>query len=232
MNVLGLITARGGSKGLPGKNIAPVLGRPLIAWTVDAAMKSARINRTVISTDDASIADAAREAGAEVPFLRPAELARDETPHLPVVEHAVRWLMDDGWTPDLVVILQPTSPLRLSSDIDNAVDMLLESDAPSLASVMLTAHPHLLRTRDDQGRLTPMTDLPAVHPRRQDMEQVWWLNGAVYIIRTEALLAGKCLVGDGTLGYPMPWNRSLDIDSPSDLEDAATLLAARKEGDR
>jgi len=232
MNILGLITARGGSKGIPGKNVAPVLGRPLIAWTVDAALKSRRLTRTVLTTDDPAIAEAARAAGAEVPFLRPAELARDDTPHLPVLVHAVQWLTDAGWAPDVVVVLQPTSPLRAAQDIDAAVDRLLASDAPSLVSVAPAVHPHLLRTMDADGRLRPVLPLPGVHPRRQDLDPVWRMDGALFLIRTPALLAGATLVGEGTIGFVMPPERSLDIDDPADLEEAGRRLAARGEGGR
>lgn len=229
MNILGLITARGGSKGIPGKNIAPVLGRPLIAWTVDAALASRRLTRTVLTTDDPAIAEAARAAGAEVPFMRQAELARDDTPHLPVLVHAVNRLTEEGWPPDVVVVLQPTSPLRTAADIDGAVDRLLASDAPSLVSVVPAVHPHLLRTMDAHGRLHPLLPLPDVHPRRQDLEPVWRMDGALFAIRTEALLAGMSLVGAGTIGFAMPPERSLDIDDPSDLQEAGRRLAAREE---
>src|SRR5437868_14236669 len=122
VRVLGVITARGGSKGLPGKNLRPLAGTPLIAHTIDTALAAAAFDRLILSTDDETIAAAARSRGCDVPFMRPAELARDETPHLPVLQHAVRWLAEhDRYSPDAVMILQPTSPLRRAQDIRESI---------------------------------------------------------------------------------------------------------------
>jgi CMP-N,N'-diacetyllegionaminic acid synthase len=232
MKILGLITARGGSKGLPGKNVALVAGRPLVAWTVEAALASGRLHRTIVSTDDPAIADICRAHGVEAPFLRPTELARDDSPHQPVLEHAVRWLMkNEDWTPEIVVLLQPTSPLRNAADIDGAVELLLRSKAPSVASITATrTHPYLVRSMDAQGRLTPSVEIPSGYLRRQDFPPVFELNGAVYVIRTEALLAGEPLVGPETLGFMMPTERSLDIDDPADLKTAERTLCAQGKG--
>jgi len=130
------VTARGGSKGLPGKNLRLLAGKPLIAYTIDAAVASGAFDRLVLSTDDADIATVARTLGCAVPFTRPAELARDETPHLPVVQHAVRWLDEhERYRPDAVMILQPTSPLRQPQHISEAVALLERSGADSVVGV-------------------------------------------------------------------------------------------------
>ena len=146
MRVLGIITARGGSKGVPGKNLKPLGGRPLIDYTIDAA-NDTPLDRLILSTDDNKIAVVARGLGCEVPFMRPAELARDETPHLPVIQHAVQWLRDkENYSPDIVLTLQPTSPLRSSADIAAALRMLELSDADSVVSVnKVGAHAHPMR---------------------------------------------------------------------------------------
>ena len=145
MHVFGIIGARGGSKALPKKNIAPLGGKPLIAWTIEAAVRSRTITRTVVPTDDAEIAKAAERYGAEVPFRRPEELAEDATPGPAVVLHVVRWLdQHEGYRPDLVVYLQPTSPLRVPEDIDAAVALLVEREADAVVGVCpVQRHPYL-----------------------------------------------------------------------------------------
>jgi CMP-N-acetylneuraminic acid synthetase len=136
MRTLGVVTARGGSKSVPGKNLKLLAGKPLIAYTIEAAQKSGAFDRIVLSTDEPAIADAARALSCEVPFLRPPELARDDTPHLPVMQHAVGWLRDsDQYEPDLVMILQPTSPLRSEADIHAAIDLIVATGADSVVSV-------------------------------------------------------------------------------------------------
>ena len=155
MKVLGVITARGGSKGIPGKNLKLLGGRPLIAYTIDAAQQSNALDRLILSTDDPAIAEAARALGCEVPFLRPPELARDDTPHLPVMQHAVEWLAaHDSYHPDLVLILQPTSPLRRAEHMREAVSLAQTSAADSVVGVSaVPVHYHPLRTlRVDAGR--------------------------------------------------------------------------------
>src|SRR3989344_1664495 len=136
MKVLGIITARGGSKGIPGKNIKPLLGKPLIAYTIESAKTSGVFDRLILSTDDAEITRVAKEYGCDVPFMRPTELAEDKSAHLPVMQHAVRWLKEnENYSPDYVMILQPTSPLRQPFHIQEAVDLILRTKADSVLSV-------------------------------------------------------------------------------------------------
>src|SRR5262249_33542953 len=133
MSILGLISARGGSKGLPRKNVLPVAGKPLIAWTIGAALSSRKLSRLLVTTDNQEIAEVARAYGAEVPCLRPAELARDESPVIEAVEHALRWVeKEKGEMPEYVLLLQPTSPLRTTADIDGAIDLACSRNADAV----------------------------------------------------------------------------------------------------
>ena len=232
MRVLGIITARAGSKGIPGKNLKLLGGRPLIDYTIDAA-NDTPLDRLILSTEDEKIADVARQLGCEVPFMRPAELARDETPHLPVIVHAVQWMRDHAnYVPDIVLTLQPTSPLRSSADIAAALRMLELSDADSVVSVnAVAAHAHpmrMLRVGADGLATLFVTGDPVRKRvnRRQDLPQAYVMNGAVYACRTDVLLAGEpSLFGDRVVAYPMPVERSISIDTPEDWEEAERQLA-------
>jgi CMP-N-acetylneuraminic acid synthetase len=226
--VLAVIAARGGSKAVPGKNIADLGGRPLIAWTVAAALAS-RAERTIVTTDDAAIADAARAAGAEVPFVRPAELARDETPGTEPVIHAVEWLeRHEGYEPDIVMSLQPTSPFRTATDIDAAISLLVAREADSVVSVMpADGHPYWMKRRDADGWIVPfLPDSPATF-RRQELPEALMLNGAIYAARRAVLLASRGWYTGRTAPYVMPIERSLDIDTAWDLRLARLLVSAR-----
>ncbi|HVZ21822.1 MAG TPA: acylneuraminate cytidylyltransferase family protein [Vicinamibacterales bacterium] len=233
MKVLGVITARGGSKGLPGKNLRPLAGKPLIAHTIDAARESRAFDRVILSTDDEAIAGAARTRGCDVPFMRPDELARDETPHLPVLQHAVAWLRDhEGYTPDAVMILQPTSPLRRAVDIVESIALLERSGADSVVSVSeVPAHYNPMRTLriDAHGFASLFVTGEPVRRRinrRQDMPAAWTMNGAIYLFRTAALHDGEpSLYGARTAAYVMPAAVSVSIDSLDDWHDAERALA-------
>ncbi len=233
MQVLGVITARGGSKGIPGKNLKLLAGRPLLDYSIDAA-NDTPLDRLILSTEDKKIADAARALGCEVPFMRPAELARDETPHLPVIQHAVRWLEERVYRPDAIMILQPTSPLRSAADIAAALRMLELSGADSVVSVTeVTAHAHPMRMLkvDDHGFARLFATGEPVRNRinrRQDLPQAWVMNGAVYACRTEVLFAADTnLYGDRVVAYPMPAERSISIDDLDDWEAAERTIAKR-----
>lgn len=232
MKVLGVITARGGSKGIRGKNLKPLAGRPLIAYTVEAARQSGALDRLVLSTDAPAIADAARSLGCDVPFMRPPELARDDTPHLPVMTHAVAWLREHAdYQPDAVLILQPTSPLRRAEDIRLSIAMLERTGADSVVSVSeVPAHFNPMRTLriDDSGLATLFVTGQAVRTRinrRQDMPAAWTMNGAIYLFRA-ALLTGSepTLYGERTAAYPMPGPFGLSIDDLDDWIEAEHAL--------
>jgi len=234
MKVLGIITARGGSKGIPGKNLKLLGGKPLLAHTVDAVADCA-LDRVILSTEDPRIAEAGRALGVDVPFMRPAELARDETPHLPVIQHAVQWLeAHQAYRPDAVVILQPTSPLRSAVDIAAALRMLELSDADSVVSVNeVSAHAHPMRMLrvDDDGYATLFVSGQPVRSRinrRQDLPKAWVMNGAIYGCRTAALFGDEpSLYGNRVIAYPMPAERAVSIDDLHDWAEAEQALARR-----
>jgi len=222
-SVLAIIPARGGSKGVPRKNIRDLAGKPLIAWTIEAAQKSQYIDRLVLSSDDEEIMQVARTYGCEVPFARPAELARDETPGIDPILHALTAL--PGY--DYVVLLQPTSPLRSTEDIDGCLARCERSNAPACVSVTEpTHHPQWMYTMDDSETLLPISEQRSV--RRQDLPQVYSLNGAVYVARAEWLNESHSFLGEGTLGYVMSAHRSVDIDTEQDLAIAACLLQQKE----
>lgn len=222
--VIATICARGGSKGLPGKNLRPLAGKPLIVHTIEQALACRAIEGVFVSTDDERIADVAQRAGAQVPHLRPAELATDEAPKLPAIEHLVAHLESDGMKVETVVDLQPTSPLRTSQDIEAALALLDEVDL--VVSVTEPSHNpyYTLAEADAQGRLR--LSKPAAFARRQDAPAVWGLNGSIYVWRREALPQA---IAEGFWSvrarpYAMPRNRSVDIDDLEDFELAQWYL--------
>ena len=228
MLVLGVIPARGGSKGLPDKNLRVVAGRSLLAHAVEVARASRRLTRVVLSTDDPAIARAGEALGVEVPFMRPADLAADDSPMLPVLQHAVRTLAEGGFAPDAVVLLQPTSPLRRAEHVDAAIEMLERTGADSVVSVVEVPHRFnpvsVLSLHGD--RLRPQAAGPLV-TRRQDKPRVFARNGpAVLAVRTH-VLAGGSLYGDDSRGMVMSARESLDIDDAWDLEVAELMLSKR-----
>lgn len=234
MRVLGVVTARGGSKGIPGKNLKRLAGQPLIWHTLQSAAAASVFDRVVVSTDDHAIANFARVHGCEVPFLRPAELAQDETPHLPVLQHAVTWLREnEGYKPDAVMILQPTSPLRRAEDIREAVALLEKSGADSVLTVStVSTHVHPLRMlrvgEDGTARLyvsgAPVRDRIN---RRQDLPPAWVMNGAIYLFRTHVLSGAQpSLYGDRSVALPIPAPYDISLDDPEDWDVAERALAA------
>ncbi len=220
--VLALIPARGGSKGLPGKNILPVGGRPLIGWTVEAAKQSRYIDRVVLSSDDDKIIAAARACGCDVPFRRPAELATDTTPMIDVVLHALEALGEY----EIVALLQPTSPLRTAADIDAACAMLEDDGVPACVSVSpVEQSPYWMYRLGTDRRMTPLIDIGSQATRRQDLPEVYALNGAVYVARASWLRQHRTFVTPDTFAHVMPQERSIDIDTAADLEAFKRILA-------
>lgn len=214
MKVLALIPARGGSKGLPRKNILAANGRPLIAWTIQAAIDADCIDRVVLSSDDDEICAVAGEYGCDVPFKRPSALATDEASSIDVVMHALRELR--GY--DYIIVLQPTSPLRTSADINAAFNLMLDSDAPACVSICLADEtPYWMYRLDAAGRMQALLELPAGITRRQDLPASYSLNGAIYIAKTDWLIKRKSFISSETVGYVMPKSRSLDIDTREDF---------------
>lgn len=213
-SVLAIIPARGGSKGVPRKNIRDVVGKPLIAWSIEEAKKSVYIDRLVISTDDQEIANIAVQWGGEVPFLRPAELARDDSPGIAPVIHILK---TEGFSEyDLVVLLQPTSPLRKVEDIDGAIAFMVNRNAKACVSVVEPdKSPFWMFFLDGTGHLVPL--LEGDFACRQDIPPVYALNGAVYVAEVSWLLSKQAFISDETVAYTMPKDRSIDIDTETDL---------------
>lgn len=222
--ILGVITARGGSKGIPGKNIKPLLGRPLVWYTIDAAQKSGVFNRIILSTDDEKIAEVAKGYGVEAPFMRPKELAEDKTPHLPVLQHAVKWLKEnENHEPDAIMILQPTAPLRQAFHIKEAVELFRESQADSVVSVTeLPSHyyPYWSVTASEDGWGQLFTGQAIRHriPRRQSFpKKVYAHNGAIYLLKAGVLFSHEpSLYGERVKLYPMEEKYNINIDEPHD----------------
>ena len=232
MDILGLIPARGGSKGIPHKNIVPLLGRPLLAYSCEAALASRQLSRVIISTDDLQIAEVAREHGVEVPFMRPDELALDDTLALPVVQHAVQWLEEkEGYSPDAVMILQPTSPLRQAKHIDGAVEVMNRTVADTVVSVVEVPHqysPVSLMSVDDRGRLVSYQSGPMVL-RRQDKPLLYARNGpAVLLVQRTTLIEQDTLYGANTQPYLMDEIDSFDVDTKNDLIIIEALMKQRR----
>ena len=233
--MLAVVPARGGSKGIPRKNLQPLAGRPLVAHAIEAGLAARLVSRVVCSTDDVEIADAARQAGAEVPFLRPAELARDDTEDWPVFVHALDWLSaHDGWVPRLVVNLRPTSPLRTPCHIDQAIRLLLDSGADSVKAVCLARqHPHKMWLfRAGTAEMEPFVKSAFRQQRgpdvpRAELEDVYWQNGVVDVTRHEVIREQRVMIGKRVAGLVTLPEESIDIDTPLDLALAELLLARR-----
>ncbi len=224
--VLAVITARGGSKGVPRKNLRQVAGKPLIAWTIEAARASRYLDKVVLSSEDDEIMRVAAEWGCEVPFARPANLAQDDTPGIDPVLDALARLPGYG----LVVLLQPTSPLRSADDIDRAIELCVERHAPACVSVTpATDSPYWMFTMDN-AKLQPLLGSSALPERRQVLPQAYSLNGAVYVARPPWLLETKSFLAEGTVAYVMPAERSVDVDEELDLKLVEILLAEKGQG--
>ena len=235
--ILALIPARGGSKKVPGKNIRPLAGKPMIAYAVEAAKESRFITRVIVSTDDDAIAAAAREAGAEVPFRRPTELGGDRVTDLPVFQHALRWLEErENYRPELVVHLRPTAPLRRAEHIDAGIEKLLaHPEADAVRSVMpATQHPHKM-WKFDGKRMRPflpglsMADEQFNQPR-QALPEAFIQNGSVDVVRREVILEKNSMTGSVVLGMIMDELDSVNVDQEEDFLLAELLMKRREEG--
>ena len=230
MSIVGLIPARGGSKGIPGKNIALCAGRPLLAYTAEPALQAKRLDRVILSTDDKAIAEVGAGLGIEVPFVRPAELSGDEASSLSVIAHALDWLEAQGEIVEALVLLQPTSPLRRVAQIDEAIERFRASAADTLVSVIEVPHrfhpESVMRMEGDA--LLPLKSSGEMVLRRQDLPKLYARNGpAILILSPKQIRAGNFYSGR-TVAYEMPAADSLDIDAPEDLMLAEMILAQRR----
>ena len=232
MRTLGLIPARGGSKGIPGKNVRLLGGKPLLAHTAEAALAAGRLSRVILTTDDEEIAEVGRRLGLEVPFLRPAELARDDTPTLPVVQHAVAELERQGDAFDAVCLLQPTSPFRRPEDVDACVDLLEAEGLDAVISVLPVPsehNPHWVYFRDGEGLLRLATGEDQPIPRRQELPLAFHRDGSIYVVRREVLMRENSLYGRRLGGYVMPEpERSVNLDTLADWAKAESLAAEKR----
>jgi N-acylneuraminate cytidylyltransferase len=227
-STVAIVPARGGSKGIPRKNLVPVGGRSLLQWAIDAARASTLVDRVIVTTDDEEIAAAARDGGAEVPFLRPAELALDATTDLPVFQHAVAWLDEHGTAPDVVVHLRPTSPSRRPGLVDQAVARLLEEpSASSLRSVSPAPHTPWKMWEIDGDYLRPLLgtmEQEAFNQPRQALPPAWLHDGVIDVIRSEVIRSGS-MTGPRVLAWRSLEDEAVDIDRPQDLAEAEAALA-------
>lgn len=220
--ILGIVPARGGSKGLPRKNIISLCGRPLLGWPIQTAKGSRFIDRVIVSTDDYEIAEKAIEQGAEVPFIRPAALASDKASSFSVVEHALSFLTAKGDIYDYIVLLEPTSPLTESEDIDAALEILHKSReiADSIISVskMEGAHPAFNVVIQETGIIVPFCSSEFSSPiRRQDISDVYFFDGSLYISDVKVYLERKTFCHEKTLAYVTPKWKSIEVDDIVDL---------------
>lgn len=224
---LAIIPARGGSKGLPRKNISLLCGKPLIHYSIEAALESGCVDEVVVSTDSEEIAKISGQAGANIPFMRPADLATEGATTIDVLKHAVTFYEQEQHRFfDNIILLQPTSPLRTSLDIVEAYRIFTEDNADSLQSVSPSeVHPYLLREMDGSQLTSYLkNDREDVRLRRQDLENFYVLNGAIYIVKRDILMNKSTLIGSNNCGYIMPENKSIDIDNEFDLRLAEFLL--------
>lgn len=228
--VVAIVPARGGSKSIPRKNIRTFAGHPLLAYSIAAALQSNVVTRVIVSTDDEEIASVARAYGAEVPFLRPAALAQDETTDFPVFEHALMWLAEhEGYHPDVVVQLRPTSPIRPQSCVDNAVSILLaHPDADSVRGVVPSGqNPYKMWRLDEGGQMHPLLTSEFAEPYnmpRQKLAPTFWQTGHIDAIRTATILEKKSMSGDVIYALRISPEYSVDIDNPRDWSRAEWLL--------
>lgn len=234
LNILAVITARGGSKGLPGKNIKLLGGKPLLAYSILSAQESSLITDLILSTDDEAIAAVGKEWGVEVPFMRPPELANDTAGHLEVMQHAVAFMEEQrGIRYDFVVILQPTSPFRLVEDIDLTVQKLIDTGADSAVSMVeLESSAHPIKAKKMEGdRVLSYCIEESPGTRRQDFPVAYKRSSAVYAMRRDLLMEKGELYGEVIVGHVVPQNRSIDIDDPLDWVKTEYLLGElQKEG--
>lgn len=218
-SILALIPARGGSKRLPRKNVLPFMGKPLISWTIDAALKSKYIDRVVVSTEDNEIADIAQEYGAEVPFIRPKEIATDEATTIDVALHTISTLIKLGHNYDLILLLQPTSPLRSAEDINKIIELLDTSNSDCVISVCEAEHsPLWSNTLPESKSLSGFLKKEILNKRSQDLDKYYRLNGSMYLCKINRLMAENTFfIKDKSIAYEMTQESSVDIDTHLDF---------------
>ena len=232
--IIAIIPARGGSKGIPRKNIKLLAGKPLIAYSIETSLKSRYIDRVVVSTEDEEIAEISKKSGAEVPFLRPKELARDDSPTIDAIMHVINKFEESGEYFDIIVLLEPTSPLRDVGDIDKCVEILISNpEAKGMVSVakLEGAHPEFNVIINEDGFIRKSdgtTNFKVL--RRQDLEDVYYFEGSIYISEVEALKQKRTFYHELTLAYVVPKYKSLEVDELCDFICVEALMKAKMEG--
>ncbi len=228
--ILAIIPARGGSKGIPRKNVKAICGKPMITYTIEAAKGCKYIDKVIVSTDDEEIADISMRAGAIVPFNRPEELATDDAKTIDVVLHAVEFYEQKGDHYDIIVVLQPTSPLRTAEDIKRSIEYFMRKGEKSLVSVSeVSEHPVLMRQFGEKNRLVNLLDENSTI-KRQDMKRYYRVNGAIYINSVNDLNENTSL-NDNEMGYVLAKDHGVDIDVPEDVVLAEYYLSQEIEGE-
>ena len=223
MNICSIITARGGSKGVPKKNIKLLNGKPVIAYTIVESIKSNFIKETYVTTEDKEIADISQEYGAKV-IERPEELAQDNSTSVDVVLHSLDYLENNNDLPDFFVLLQPTSPLRTKEDIENATKLFIENECDALISVSQLDHSSMMSFEIQNTFLTPNCNEKFLNKRRQELPKFYRPNGAIYITTPDSLRKNKTFNPKKTMPYIMPQERSVDLDTEFDFKLAEYLL--------
>jgi CMP-N,N'-diacetyllegionaminic acid synthase len=227
-SVLGLVTARGGSRALAGKNLRHLGDKPLVVWVIEAALASVRIDRLILSSDDPNIISAAKDAGCEAPFVRPSNLATDQARSIDVAHHAISELAEAY---EFIALLQPTSPLVAPQDIDGCIDRCQSTGAPSCVTVSIVEkHPAWMYRLSPDMELVALSGSDSRPSQRQAMEPVYALNGAVFVAQRDWLMESDDFIGPDTVGYEMPKERSIDIDTPLDLVVAEAILKSTVDG--
>lgn len=236
MKIVAIIPARGGSKRVPNKNIKKLLSKPLIAYTIESALKSKKVDRVIVSTDDKEISEISKKYGAEVPFIRPLYLATDTAHTPPVIKHAVEFLeKNEGYKVDVLVTLQATSPLRTAKQIDEAIDKFLKENVDSLVSIKEADFPPFWLFKIEKNKLVPFIQKKGINyflKESQELPKVYQPNGAIYITK-KSLLLKKCeLMGGKISGYLMDHKSSLDVDNLLDLKFIELVMKNEKNKNR
>jgi CMP-N,N'-diacetyllegionaminic acid synthase len=228
--ILAIIPARGGSKGIPGKNIKELNGKPLIGYAIEEVGKSKYIDKLIVSTEDKEIAQVSKRFGAEIPFLRPMELAADDTPGIQPILHAVKWFHEKGSCFDFVICLQCTSPFRKTKQIDEAIEKLVKEGADSIVSVCESEISPYWMKKVENGILKDFLGNIPFYARRQDTPMVYRLNGAIYLAKTEVLNKHKNWYTENTIPFIMDKLSSIDIDDILDFKFAELLMRENNNG--
>lgn len=236
MKILAVVPARGGSKGVPGKNIRPILGKPLMAYTIESGLKSKRITDLVVTTDSEEIRSIAMKYGAQAPFLRPAELAGDRALAIPTIQHAVKEMEKlRGYEYDYIIMLQPTSPMKTAEDIDHALDKLIAEKADGIISVVNVDNNHPMKMKvflgedGKDGKLVDYSPPPYENCPRQLLPPVFIVNGALYATKRDVFMNKNSFQGDNCIGFEMPHDKSINIDTEFDFLLAEYELKKRNE---